>query len=1143
MIRIKRKLITIYNEPKKINIEKGKAYMAGDYVNGYKFPFNPEILYRIKQPALCAPTYTWSGLYENGIFKATNNTSAISISPGTTAQIVFNIPLFNPNGRYYTNGNYWNVETSGSYTVTSKVLNTALYKLQIRVNGVVVSQADGNITFGSRYSIITANLNLNAGDLVTIWGDAGGGSGGSSVTGTYFTADINNASADINNINHLYKKLPVFKVGFIYDDYEASVWSPISKYVFPQTLGGGGSGEEILSQDNLITIAVPTGSSIVTKINVAVKFLGSSDFSLVAVLDKAELLIGDDTLYFYQFRADVTGFPLEVNQSNQLFSWVPQVSQSQEIIKGPRLADGLVTENFDPVDIDMRLKINSTPVLVETSPSGNSFFPYKSYFKSGSQEEFGIVYKDHGGRLGLSNIIKGDSRVLLPSGKYGTTLRVPFLTESDYPAPHDNPNTDMSYVPEVTTEIYNVPPDWATHYEIVRTKNQVMGRYFQFIAQDIDYTDDNGSSATPANATQLRIDITNIMPTGRYAKENPGSLLTYDYVGGDRIRFIAGRSLTDPQNEIQPFFSYNDTPIASFNTTSNLVVILLTPNVNDVLRTMGRGVLYEIYNPTNVVVDNREILYEIGECYEIITLPNGEKVHQGKGGQQDQSYYTFFDNYNDTTTGFIGVGASGFSVGDKIKIQQNPGFQFAQYNTYATVTAVTNAGANEIITTDIPWAGNSAINGGIITKAATITLSGGDCFRRFCNMPRENSSVVTRLYSYIESMNASDLFVSNAYDFGRPNVIDDNIKRITRKSTIRYSESFIPETFINGLSNVFDNNFETYDLTYGGIYKLFYDNQRLIMFQELKIGAILVEQTTFNDFTDQNVVGASTVVLNPQVIYYQPLLGIGKNPESFAYYNGAMYGIDVNRSVCWRLSNNGLTAISSIYKMANYFNHKCADILTSSSKVNIYGVYDVYFGEYIVSFGQFENSSAVVVPGETLAFNELENMWTTFYSYKPEMMCSDGINILSFKNGKLYKHNSGYLYANFYGVQYKPGLWFYCNVAPSNVKVFEAISLEADDAWNVVIETPITQQNTQGQHTELIQANFQLKEGVWYSDILKDDYTPNVVFGGPYLPNARFRGNPMRGKYALVKLEYPGIDYTKIFAVNVLVIGSERSNK
>jgi len=49
-----------YNEPRKINIEKGKYFMQGDYVNGYKTPFNPKILYRIKEPLLYPPTYTWS---------------------------------------------------------------------------------------------------------------------------------------------------------------------------------------------------------------------------------------------------------------------------------------------------------------------------------------------------------------------------------------------------------------------------------------------------------------------------------------------------------------------------------------------------------------------------------------------------------------------------------------------------------------------------------------------------------------------------------------------------------------------------------------------------------------------------------------------------------------------------------------------------------------------------------------------------------------------------------------------------------------------------------------------------------------------------------------------------------------------------
>src|SRR3972149_4912494 len=176
-----------------------------------------------------------------------------------------------------------------------------------------------------------------------------------------------------------------------------------------------------------------------------------------------------------------------------------------------------------------------------------------------------------------------------------------------------------------------------------------------------------------------------------------------------------------------------------------------------------------------------------------------------------------------------------------------------------------------------------------------------------------------------------------------------------------------------------------------------------------------INQSSFVDpTTGDRTVGISEDVLAKLPFYYEGEFGIGKHPESFSYFGIAKYCIDVNSGVVLRLSNDGLTAISKIYDMNDYFTEKCGQVLASASKVNIYGVYDIKFGEYIIAF-----SAIGEVAGETLAFNEEKNVWSTYYSYVPEMMCGNGLDIISFKNGGLWKHNTNALYNNFYGTQYK----------------------------------------------------------------------------------------------------------------------------
>jgi len=94
-------------------------------------------------------------------------------------------------------------------------------------------------------------------------------------------------------------------------------------------------------------------------------------------------------------------------------------------------------------------------------------------------------------------------------------------------------------------------------------------------------------------------------------------------------------------------------------------------------------------------------------------------------------------------------------------------------------------------------------------------------------------------------------------------------------------------------------------------------------------------------------------------------------------------------------------------------------------------------------------NNGVSQPALTIAWNEANNAWSTVYSYAPENMCSNGIDIVTFKAGKIWKHNVNSLQGNFYGVQYQPELWVVLNAEASNVKVLEAIEEQTSSAWEV----------------------------------------------------------------------------------------------
>src|SRR6185437_6835370 len=133
-----------YNEPRKINIEKAIAYTAGDYVNGYHTPFNPLWYYRIKQPPLFPPTYTWSGIGSiTPVFKFTATTSGTTtILASNTTTVKYDTDPLAPGDGYDTTTYQWTSDVNGtnSVTITNQydVMSGSQFNVNVYVNGVFV---------------------------------------------------------------------------------------------------------------------------------------------------------------------------------------------------------------------------------------------------------------------------------------------------------------------------------------------------------------------------------------------------------------------------------------------------------------------------------------------------------------------------------------------------------------------------------------------------------------------------------------------------------------------------------------------------------------------------------------------------------------------------------------------------------------------------------------------------------------------------------------------------------------------------------------------------------------------------------------------------------------------------------------------
>jgi hypothetical protein len=128
---------------------------------------------------------------------------------------------------------------------------------------------------------------------------------------------------------------------------------------------------------------------------------------------------------------------------------------------------------------------------------------------------------------------------------------------------------------------------------------------------------------------------------------------------------------------------------------------------------------------------------------------------------------------------------------------------------------------------------------------------------------------------------------------------------------------------------------------------MYSEDRNVILFQELKVGRVLVNSAVFNDLSGQGLIGQSTTVLS-DIQYYPGEYGISKNPESFAVYGGNKYFTDIHRGVVLRLGGDGLSPISEA-GMHNYFTDTFNELDRGRLNSVVVGEYDKRFEEYVIS--------------------------------------------------------------------------------------------------------------------------------------------------------------------------------------------------
>lgn len=143
----------------------------------------------------------------------------------------------------------------------------------------------------------------------------------------------------------------------------------------------------------------------------------------------------------------------------------------------------------------------------------------------------------------------------------------------------------------------------------------------------------------------------------------------------------------------------------------------------------------------------------------------------------------------------------------------------------------------------------------------------------------------------------------------------------------------------------------------------------------------------------------------------------------------------------------------------------------------------------------------------TMSFSEQSNSFESPLSYHPEMMCTLGTALITFKNGVLYTHDSD-TYNQFYGVDYPSFIKVVFNQNPTIKKTFVALTEGANRVWPCPeITTQTMSYGSTPQSSNLISEDFDNEEGQWIAAFLRDT---NSLSG---LNN----GDELIGKYIIIK--------------------------
>ncbi|MFA6950985.1 MAG: hypothetical protein WCQ70_09890 [Lentimicrobiaceae bacterium] len=911
-------------------------------------------------------------------------------------------------------------------------------------------------------------------------------------------------------MNLLNGKLYQFRLRYLFDNNEKSVWSPISKVPLPVLFPGVYES----SEDNVcneIEIKFNTQQQEVIAIDIAVRQGNDGQWELIDTVHKYDqdwnVLINSNIEYTYIWKNDSVLFGLDQKDTARPYDYVPQIAECSELINENQIIDSNITEGYDNHNIDCQLTIQQKPVDIYAgvkSPNTdygddiitlrfyeipiNSIAKVMIYDIDSTHPEQGVVEIDiHEEQFRDVNLTELQIVELLGSNLQARGIKVSVSGMCLIFA--YNPTVD--YRLTITGRVDKV-------FQKVPTYRYGTKKYFKIIYYD------RALRSGSANGN-IEIDIPNIN------------------------EIHANMPHTHTFNAIDIYYKLKSIPpkwamywqwakAETYDTHLYFQTLeYRSDEDNSYINVNGSIEKYNTFFKRSKIP---EWVYEKGDRIRILGHATGES----------SSEYTIYDDIIDVPLLDYLPDTKEFVLGKHYKFdfknrrylielvrppltfgQNEVGLPYLEIGEINPVLApYTNDRSHGHAN---PLYGNQVAKNGLNTISATGYIQAHDSYvgRRLIPV----STAYGMSFPIIDA-SLSDFFESDAHNKGRVNVVDANAHRVKLASGFRWGGAYIQQSRINNLCRYDYDDFDFVTEKYGAITKLKQVGEVLQCRQQyrntsLYVGRVELRQSAIEE---QGFVAMSEKLLGTRYVSKDQWGCI--NPESEVQAGSTSFYFDLNNGAIIADGMNKPVPISDL-GLKNYIKTLAETIKGKNPR--IVGGYDNNLLLYTIMADEFTPVTLVWKEG-----------WKTFV-ITGEVDCYNciGDTFISFRNGELWVHNGAY--NSFYGTFSPTVVNIVFNQQPDQTKIFRRLRLNADSSWSAPeygdVSVIPTVTFPQGMQTKIPLIGLRDEEGMQYAEIPRNAGTPPTL-------EKWVNGESMRGTALRVRLTNSEPNQTSLFAVGVI---------